>query len=88
MLVDTNDPLDVIRAEEFRKRNCKVALGLDGTCTGEHGIGIGKKSLLIEELGGDTINLMRRIKKELDPNSILNPGKVFDLIGPLPKAQL
>ena len=52
------------------------ALALDGTCTGEHGVGIGKKEFLAEELGEGTVELMKRIKKLLDPLGIFNPGKV------------
>jgi D-lactate dehydrogenase (cytochrome) len=52
-----------------------IALG--GTCTGEHGIGMGKIELLIEETGESAVSLMRKIKRTLDPNWILNPGKVL-----------
>ncbi|KAJ7460976.1 D-lactate dehydrogenase cytochrome oxidoreductase [Mycena galericulata] len=51
------------------------ALALDGTCTGEHGVGVGKKEYLVEELGQGTVDLMRQIKKVVDPGNILNPGK-------------
>jgi D-lactate dehydrogenase (cytochrome) len=54
------------------------ALALGGTCTGEHGIGLGKKSKLVAECGEDVIELMRQIKHAWDPNNILNPGKIFD----------
>jgi len=54
------------------------ALSLGGTCTGEHGIGLGKKSKLLDEYGPDVIELMRSIKRAWDPNFILNPGKIFD----------
>lgn len=49
----------------------------DGTCTGEHGIGIGKRELLIKEIGQEGMAAMKQIKKALDPKNILNPGKVF-----------
>lgn len=52
------------------------ALALDGTCTGEHGIGVGKKEYLVEELGKGTVTLMRQIKKAIDPLNLFNPGKV------------
>jgi len=46
---------------------------------GEHGIGLGKKGSLKKELGPDTINVMRSLKRSLDPHWLLNPGKIFDL---------
>lgn len=52
------------------------ALLLDGTCTGEHGVGVGKKEYLVEELGEGTVELMRTIKRTLDPLNLFNPGKV------------
>ena len=51
---------------------------MDGTVSGEHGIGLGKKPYLVEELGPEPIRIMKIIKKALDPNLILNRGKVFD----------
>jgi D-lactate dehydrogenase (cytochrome) len=53
-------------------------IGLGGTCTGEHGIGSGKIQALIEETGAPAVNIMKMIKHSLDPNNILNPGKVFN----------
>ncbi|KAJ4463493.1 D-lactate dehydrogenase cytochrome oxidoreductase [Lentinula edodes] len=53
------------------------ALDLDGTCTGEHGVGIGKKQYLSEELGQGTVELMRSIKNAVDPLNLLNPGKLY-----------
>ena len=55
------------------------ALEMEGTCTGEHGIGLGKKKSLAKELGPDVINVMLSIKKALDPLWLMNPGKVIDL---------
>ncbi|KAI9829423.1 MAG: hypothetical protein M1819_006360 [Sarea resinae] len=54
------------------------ALEMEGTCTGEHGIGLGKKDSLLKELGVDTINVMRSIKGALDPHWLMNPGKIID----------
>jgi D-lactate dehydrogenase (cytochrome) len=52
---------------------------MGGTCTGEHGIGAGKIEDLVLETGEGAVNVMRLIKRALDPNSILNPGKIFTL---------
>ncbi|KAI8619895.1 putative D-lactate dehydrogenase mitochondrial precursor [Chytriomyces sp. MP71] len=77
MVVDKNDKDELERAKRVRDEMARIALTMDGTCTGEHGIGIGKMHLLEEELGSGAMNLMRRIKKAVDPKNILNPGKVF-----------
>ncbi|KAF7353665.1 D-lactate dehydrogenase [cytochrome], mitochondrial [Mycena venus] len=53
------------------------ALALDGTCTGEHGVGVGKKEYLPQELGQGTVDLMKRVKKAVDPYNIMNPGKLY-----------
>lgn len=53
------------------------ALAAGGTCTGEHGIGLGKRAKLIEESGDGAVSLMRQLKQSWDPNGILNPGKIF-----------
>jgi D-lactate dehydrogenase (cytochrome) len=55
----------------------KRALAMEGTCTGEHGIGLGKQGSLRAELGEDVIGLMRDIKKVFDPDNLMNPGKVL-----------
>ncbi|KAH3685664.1 hypothetical protein WICPIJ_003348 [Wickerhamomyces pijperi] len=66
-------------AEELVERMVKRALEAEGTCTGEHGVGYGKREYLLEELGEDPINLMRRIKLSLDPHRLLNPDKIFKI---------
>lgn len=65
-------------AHEASDRMIIRALEMDGTCTGEHGIGIGKKKYLIMEQGQENVNLMKQIKTSIDPNHIMNPGKIFD----------
>ncbi|KAE8354422.1 hypothetical protein BDV28DRAFT_85045 [Aspergillus coremiiformis] len=64
-------------------RDCVLAMvhravEMEGTVSGEHGIGLGKKECLLEELGPDTVGVMRTLKRSLDPHSLLNPGKIFD----------
>ena len=53
------------------------ALKLNGTCTGEHGIGLGKRHLLPQEIGEEGVLVMKQLKAALDPNNIMNPGKIF-----------
>lgn len=53
------------------------ALAAGGTCTGEHGVGLGKRALLLEELGQEGLDTLRRIKAALDPHNLMNPGKVL-----------
>jgi D-lactate dehydrogenase (cytochrome) len=64
-------------AEQLNRRVMRRALALDGTCTGEHGVGLHKIALLGEEFGDAAVDLMRRLKMAWDPLNILNPGKVF-----------
>ena len=76
LLFDDKDAADVARAEAFVERLNARALAMDGTCTGEHGIGQGKMLFLEAELG-DALDLMRQVKRSLDPDNIFNPGKIF-----------
>ncbi|MDE1158324.1 MAG: FAD-linked oxidase C-terminal domain-containing protein [Neorhizobium sp.] len=76
VLFDDKDPASVANVEAFTGRLSRRALAMDGTCTGEHGIGQGKMSYLREELGG-AVDLMEVIKKGFDPDNIFNPGKIF-----------
>ena len=77
-LVNPNDPDEFARADGVNARMVERALAMGGTCTGEHGIGSGKMRHLEEE-HGPAIELMRTIKRALDPHNILNPGKVVRL---------
>jgi D-lactate dehydrogenase (cytochrome) len=77
MLVDPMDPEDIARAEGVNERMVHRAIAMDGTCTGEHGIGLHKIDFLIHETGEDAVDMMRSIKHALDPNNIFNPGKIF-----------
>jgi D-lactate dehydrogenase (cytochrome) len=77
VLVDPNDPDDVRRAEEFHGRLVERALAHGGTCTGEHGVGYGKARFLPAEHGDVAVEMMRAIKRALDPDGIFNPGKVL-----------
>jgi len=77
LCVDPDDHAEVERVRRLNDRLVDRALAMDGTCTGEHGIGIGKQAKLIDELGEDTVDVMRRIKQALDPDRLLNPGKIF-----------
>ena len=74
-LLDPDDAESVARAESFNAALVEDALARGGTCTGEHGIGLGKLAYLERE-HGDLVPLYRGIKQLLDPNGILNPGKV------------
>ncbi len=75
LLVDHNDKDEESRAQALHERMVMRALEMEGTCTGEHGIGYGKMDFLIAE-HGDSVAVMRTIKTALDPDNILNPGKI------------
>ncbi|WP_374127935.1 FAD-binding oxidoreductase [Sphingomonas sp. 28-62-11] len=77
LCVDPTDPADIARARALNDRLVDRALAMDGTCTGEHGIGMGKRTKLIDELGDTTVEVMRTIKQALDPKGLFNPGKLF-----------
>lgn len=79
MVCDRNDPAEVARSEEFMHRLVERAQAMGGTCTGEHGIGQGKQKYLEAELGPEALDAMRALKRALDPDDILNPGKIVPL---------
>ena len=78
-LIDPNDDDERARMDRVYDSMIATAHRLGGTCTGEHGIGIGKRDKLIAEFGTSVVELMRKLKDAWDPNGILNPGKVFEL---------
>jgi D-lactate dehydrogenase (cytochrome) len=65
------------RAWALDRKIVARALSLEGSCSGEHGIGIGKREFLEREIGVEALNVMRSVKMALDPNGIMNPGKIF-----------
>ena len=75
-VIDPNSEAEIREAEELNERMIHRALEAGGTCTGEHGIGLGKKHFLVAELG-DAVDVMWSIKRTLDPDNIMNPGKVL-----------
>lgn len=76
ILVDPADRFEIEAAEALHRNMAQRAIAMEGTCTGEHGIGLGKRELLIQEAGA-SVRAMRAIKASLDPNNLLNPGKIF-----------
>lgn len=76
LLVDKGDPEESQRAQDLHERMVMRALAMGGTCTGEHGIGYGKLDFLVAE-HGEAVSVMRTIKQALDPDNIMNPGKIL-----------
>jgi D-lactate dehydrogenase (cytochrome) len=77
LLIDMENPAEVVEAERFLERLAERALAMEGTCTGEHGVGQGKMKYLEAEHGAAALETMRAIKHALDPLNIMNPGKIF-----------
>jgi D-lactate dehydrogenase (cytochrome) len=77
VLLDPSDADEVARGEAFHSRLVKRALASEGTCTGEHGVGYGKARFMIAEHGEAAVEMMRAVKRALDPDNIFNPGKVL-----------
>ena len=78
MLFDSKDPAELKRVKAFTHRLALRAIAMDGTCTGEHGVGYGKMPFLAAE-HGEALDVMRSIKRALDPDNLMNPGKVIEL---------
>ncbi len=77
-LIDPAQPTERETAERLNRQLVARALRLEGTCTGEHGIGLHKMGFLLDEAGAGGVALMREIKRALDPRNIMNPGKIFE----------
>ena len=75
-VLDPNSETERAEAERLNANIIERALSMEGTCTGEHGIGIGKQEWLVKELG-ETVELMKVLKTSLDPKNLFNPGKIF-----------
>jgi D-lactate dehydrogenase (cytochrome) len=78
VMFDRNDGNEVKRVKAFSDRLAARAIAMDGTCTGEHGVGQGKMAYLEDEFG-PALDLMRAVKRAVDPDNIMNPGKIFIL---------
>lgn len=76
-LLDPNDPQELATAERLSAQMVARAIALEGTCTGEHGIGLHKQGFLLDETGEEAVAMMRAVKAAMDPLGILNPGKIF-----------
>ena len=78
ILIDPDDQAQLDKAEEINERMVHRAISMGGTCTGEHGVGIGKMDFLLAE-HGEAISVMRTLKLAIDPDNIMNPGKILRL---------
>ncbi|HUD34916.1 MAG TPA: FAD-linked oxidase C-terminal domain-containing protein [Variovorax sp.] len=78
-LIDPDDAAERARAEALNHSLVMRAIALEGTCSGEHGIGLHKMDFLVTEAGAGAVDVMRVIKRALDPKNIMNPGKIFSL---------
>lgn len=72
-------PEEVAEAKDMAAEMALKAIALGGTCTGEHGVGLGKKAFLRAEMGDATVDLMALIKSTVDPDNLMNPGKLIDV---------
>lgn len=78
-LINPDDAQERAKAEQLNHALVARAIALEGTCTGEHGVGLHKMGFLVDEAGAGAIDMMRTIKRALDPKNIMNPGKIFAL---------
>ena len=78
-LLDPTKPEERVAAEKLNYDLVARALRLEGTCTGEHGVGLHKMEFLVTEAGVGAVDMMRTIKRALDPKNIMNPGKIFSV---------
>ncbi|MDB5395752.1 MAG: lactate dehydrogenase, partial [Rhodospirillales bacterium] len=78
MLIDRDDPADIAEVERLNDRLVHRAIAMGGTCTGEHGVGSYKMKFLHAE-HGEALNLMKLLKRSIDPQNIMNPGKVLNM---------
>ena len=76
LLIDKNNKNELDKLDEFLIRISERAIRMDGTCTGEHGVGQGKRKYMLKELG-NAVNVMKSVKEAFDPHKIMNPGKLF-----------
>ncbi|MBI6910352.1 FAD-linked oxidase C-terminal domain-containing protein [Pseudomonas sp. SIMBA_059] len=85
-LIDPDSPQQRALAESLNDRLVARAIRLSGTCTGEHGVGLHKQGYLVDQAGTGAVEMMRAIKRTLDPHNILNPGKIFSFETPAREA--
>ena len=76
-LVDPDSPEEMAEATRLNERLVKRAQDMGGTCSGEHGVGIGKMRYLAREHGEAALDAMRAVKRALDPKNVMNPGKIL-----------
>jgi D-lactate dehydrogenase (cytochrome) len=76
LLIDKNNKDELDKLENFLVRISERAIRMDGTCTGEHGVGQGKRKYMLKELG-NAVEIMKQVKNAFDPDKIMNPGKLF-----------
>ena len=76
LLIDKKSDEELKKLDDFLIRISERAIRMNGTCTGEHGVGQGKRKYMLKELGG-AVDIMKKVKNAFDPNKIMNPGKLF-----------